>query len=631
LWLLARIVVIGILLGIATWWLDGDSLPRIVGFFYKRVTWFVVLAAVMSTTWTFNGGPGWFPMIVVTLFNVGAAATGGAIQPLPLDGFVANPVGGLTLLPGEIIVMGGDMFTQLLQLGTTGQGGILGIIGTVIDTVVTGDALDPIMTAIGYIVTLISAVTCFIVCGYIAVRYALTIMQVLYFAVFSFFQAALGSNRFAGIGGSFVDGAISLGAELGMVAAFAGIGEVMIKGAIGYTPSNPFVTLIPYVGTGAKAASIGVMLVLDALLVFWAFMVRSAPDFAQRLLHGGFSANMGQLSSALSGSSNPIARMAGGGMSTLETGATRGGGHLAAQTASKLAGGAAQVALGAAGGIGKSGGTAAAHGALQGMMMGGIPGAVLGGLGGMIGSKAAHQLKKGDGAGGGDGASADSMRGSGRSSGPDSMRGSDRATRTGASAGVDAAAAGGSGDTTRTQTVTTQVLDRTVRASAGGDGGGGGGGGASGSVGSAFGAAGATGAGRSAGGSPGGGVGSGGAGSGAGGGGGSAGASSPSGSDSSGGGASGGGSNSTDGAFVNSGGYAWGVTPFGESATGWRAAANGIATETMSGMRMHNSIGDMIARRAMYMSGAKAAQAPPAIHEDPVRVGVGAGLGGQNR
>lgn len=563
------ISIISLVLAAVTWWFEGDSLPSVMGLIYKRLVWYLVLVAIISSTWTFNGGPGWWPRLVITFYNIGALAGNamskatpggvGYVSQLAVSGFHGrDPLSGLTMLPGEIIVLGSTMFTQILSAGAKGQGGIFGLLGAIVTGIETGGA-DMVLTGIAYVLSVLSAATAFLVCGYIAFRYAMTIVQTVYFGIMSFLQAFLASERAAGLGGGFVDGALQQGIELAFVAATAGLGEVLIATATGWEPSGwaKVGFLIPYVSFGERAWGIGVMLVLDAMLVGWAFMVRSAPEFAQKVLSGSFAANVGKLVGAFRSSGNPIARVGGETANNMEVGATHGAGALVAKTASSAVSGGMQFALGAAGGIGQSGKVAAMEGGLRGFLMGGPSGAVMGALGGFAGSRLGKSNEEGG----------DRLRGASRDEGE--LRGS---TRKHGSAGKDDAEHdGGGGSQTRTKRVTTQVVRETVAA---------GGGGASGQSGS-----------------PGGG-----------------------------GPAADGGVGEGSAPQRKSGGTAAAFQPFGADATGWRGSVNQLASRALNDMRVNRSVGDLVAQRALYSSG-RTPPPRPEYDEVGAQVHIGSQIG----
>lgn len=398
-WLFIRIAAISTILALLGWYLEGESVARLIKIAYWRMIETFLWLTMISWTWKGPGGIlGWFPAIIG-----GIAAIGGQIADQIAGTQIAtftNYDFNFTVLPGTILDLGGALFGAIATLAwATFAGGVStapgwgsvaanAIQGTI---AVVGGALTGTLFISGilYCLMMLSAVYVYFVCGWIAWRYFLSVMRVFLLACLAFLQGFGASRRLSGYAGGFVSIAIVLGAEFALTTIIVGIFYGVVVGIIQTTPIWPLISSLITNSGGVVAAaiawpkegiSLGYLLLIDMVITAWAYAMRDVPKSVSDFFAGRLSIDpQGAVRSAQSSPTigGKILGAAGGAM---ESFAYRG----PAQTADSQA---AQVAkYGFIGASTSHRGTAygVATGAVRGGMVGGFTGAVAGAAGSWI-------------------------------------------------------------------------------------------------------------------------------------------------------------------------------------------------------------------------------------------------------
>lgn len=398
-WLFVRIAAISTILALLGWYMEGESIAKLIKIAYWRMIETVIWLTLISWTWNGPGGKmGWFPAIIGSIAAIG--------------GQIANQVAGtqiatfanynfnFTVLPGTILDLGAALFGAISTLawdtfagaGSTAPGLLAPLQnGIQAATAIVGGALTGTLFISGilYCMMLLSAVYVYFVCGWIAWRYFLAVLRVFVLACLAFLQGFGASRRLSGYAGGFISIAIVLGAEFALTTIIVGIFYGVIVGIIQTTPIWPLIANIITVSAGVVTApiawvhqgiSLGYLLLIDMVITAWAFAMRDVPKsvsdyFASRLsidAHG--AVRSAQSSPTLGGK---LLGAAGGAM---ENFAYRGPAQTTASHAAQVAKygfiGASTSHRGTARGV--------ATGAVRGGMVGGFTGAVAGAAGAWI-------------------------------------------------------------------------------------------------------------------------------------------------------------------------------------------------------------------------------------------------------
>jgi hypothetical protein len=370
--------VMSICLGSVAWWFDGMALITIVRNMLARIVEFSLWIWVIANTW---GGFGWFQHLLTAAASIGSTLGGVSFSIAP-GSFSSN------VLPGELLTLGAQLFTEIVGAAEFGKGGI----ASLFMEAATGDIF---FETVIFVIAFLSGCWAFFVMAYASYRLWLSLAKVYIIAPLSFLQGLAGSRRLSPMSGSFISGAIILGLEVCTTFILTGllyniIAKMSAKFsfAAGSVVTNPpwYCTLpiaAPFCAAyGGSAIKLGELVAINLVLTLFAWAIRDVPRIVRDALEGRFSMSPQEVTAVMASSPSMAARAIGHGMNTVNAGASGGAPAAfrqavqpAVDAGKAVVGGAAMVALGAAtGGVGAA---AVATAAARGGMLGGARGAVL--------------------------------------------------------------------------------------------------------------------------------------------------------------------------------------------------------------------------------------------------------------
>jgi hypothetical protein len=366
--------------------------------------------------------------------------------------------GDVAVLPGTILDLAASVFSVIgayAWASFAGQdtGNPLLNMGKAVVSIV-GGALTGTIYASGmiYLLTLLLGMTLYMSLAMVAFRYFVTVIKVYVMGCLMFMQGLAGSRRLSVYAGSFLSGAIVLGAEFALVTILVGTFYSVVVGLIQFTGNWPVVLAVassagtlspgPLLGALPKVAqfgfSLGMLMLLNLIAAGWLILVWKTPEVVAHYFRGQVSVSTTEMIQALKNSPTLPGQVAGGAANAVNAVAQRGP---VAATFDKMMqmGGLATIAGSGSDGSMKG----VAQGAMKGAMTGGAQGAAVGAAAAWFMGKRRPTPEESD-------------------AGGTIRSGSARAGQAGAAAEDSAAGASDASDSTRGRTVTTRSQYRST-------------------------------------------------------------------------------------------------------------------------------------------------------------------------
>jgi hypothetical protein len=373
------------------WAISSTPLEEVVAEAYLKLIRVGLLYLLIGCTFTFpNGSPGWFPSIVGMIIGMAQSASGVSIMPGPysLNGSL-NLTSGFS--PGDVFTFFWNIAVFIIKSAFTQQS-----IGNLFVGAFTGATAVWMLTA-G--LAIMSGLGVMILGIYTSFKYFATMFKAYMVASQSYLQGFLGSSVTASSGSGLFNAALNLGIEMGALIVIMGVMKSFLALALnamnlGFLTVNQTAGTYGPVGSvvinsiGTEGVRLVAILIIDTLVVLWAYLVKTIPEQAAAGITGRLDVRPEEMLAHMKSASSPI--------------------KAASAVGSAIAGGVGVKMLGGS----SEGGSpslmdrakGAATGAVQGALFAGPEGAIGGALMGAMSAKsekAATSAEEGTVSGGG--------------------------------------------------------------------------------------------------------------------------------------------------------------------------------------------------------------------------------------
>ena len=340
------------------WAFSSTPLEEVVAEAYFKAVRMALLYILIGCTFTLpGGGPGWFPLIVGGIISMAQTAAGVSVIPsqYSLNGSL-NLAAGFS--PGDVFTFFWNIAIFVIKSAFTQQS-----IGNLLVGAFTGATAIWMVTA-G--IAALSGIGVMLLGVYVSFKYFLTLFKAYLVASQAYLQGFLGSSKTASNGSGLFNAALNLGIEMGALVVIMGVFKSFLSLALNLMSLGFLVIQNSTAGTqygpaagGSQLGSIapeGVRLVavllLDVLVVLWAYAVKTIPEQAASALSGRLDVRPEEFLAHAQSSFTPskalgaVAAVAGGGLGVkMLSGSSSGGAPTMSDRASGAAKGALQGAL----------------------------------------------------------------------------------------------------------------------------------------------------------------------------------------------------------------------------------------------------------------------------------------------
>jgi len=392
------------------WAISSTPLEEVVAEAYLKVIRLGLLYLLIGCTFTFpNGSPGWFPLIVGLIISMAQDASGVSIlsTQYSLNGSL-NLTAGFS--PGDVFTFFWNIAVFIIKSAFTQQS-----LGNLFVGAFTGATGLWLLTAL---IACFSGIGVMILGVYTSFKYFATMFKAYMVASQAYLQGFLGSSVTASSGSGLFNAALNLGIEMGALIVIMGVMKSFLTMALnlmnlgflvvqqisaGMTQYGPVGSVVIN-SVGTEGVRLIAVLLIDTLVVLWAYLVKTIPEQASAALSGRLDIRPEEMIAHMKSMSTPLK-----GMSAV--GSIAGGALGVKMLGGSAKGGAPSMVDRAKG---------AATGAVQGALFAGPGGALGGALMGAMTSKSAQPSgpEEGTVTGGGSGAGAASSSFSNREFAP---------------------------------------------------------------------------------------------------------------------------------------------------------------------------------------------------------------------
>ena len=359
------------------WAVSSVPLEEIVAEAYLKLVRLALLYVLIGCTFTFpNGSPGWFPSIVGLIIGMAQTAAGVSIVPgtYTLNGSL-NLTSGFT--PGDVFTFFWNIAVFIIKSAFAQQS-----IGNLFVGAFTGATAVWMLTA-G--LAIFSGLSVMVLGIYTSFKYFATMFKAYMVASQSYLQGFLGSSLTASNGSGLFNAALNLGIEMGALIVIMGVMKSFLALALnamnlgflalqqngGATQYGPLGNVVLN-SIGTEGVRLIAILIIDTLVVLWAYLVKTIPEQAAAGISGRLDVRPEELLAHMKAGSGPMKALAGAGSAIA-------GGLGVKMLAGCSEGGAPSLMDRAKG---------AATGAMQGALFAGPEGAIGGAVMGAMSAKA---------------------------------------------------------------------------------------------------------------------------------------------------------------------------------------------------------------------------------------------------
>jgi hypothetical protein len=365
------------------WAISSTPLEEVVAEAYLKLIRLGLLYLLIGCTFTFpNGSPGWFPSIVGMIIGMAQSASGVSIVPgmYSLNGAL-NLTAGFS--PGEVFTFFWNIAVFVIKSAFTQQS-----IGNLFVGAFTGATAVWMLTA-G--LAIVSGLSVMVLGIYTSFKYFATMFKAYMVASQSYLQGFLGSSVTASSGSGLFNAALNLGIEMGALIVIMGVMKSFLTLALnamnlGFLTMNQAAGAYGPVGSvvinsiGTEGVRLIAILIIDTLVVLWAYLVKTIPEQAAAGITGRLDVRPEEMLAHMRSGSTPI-------KAASAAGSAIAGGVGVKMLAGSSEGGAPSIMDRAKG---------AATGAVQGALFAGPEGAIGGALMGAMSAKSDAAQTSGD-------------------------------------------------------------------------------------------------------------------------------------------------------------------------------------------------------------------------------------------
>ena len=290
------------------WVISSTPLEEVVAEAYLKLIRVGLLYLLIGCTFTFpNGSPGWFPSIVGMIIGMAQTASGiSIIGTYALNGSL-NLTAGFS--PGDVFTFFWNIAIFIIKTAFTQQS-----IGNLFVGTFTGATAVWMVTAL---LAITSGLGVMVLGIYTSFKYFATMFKAYVIASQAYLQGFLGSSVTASSGSGLFNAALNLGIELGALIVIMGVMKSFLALTLGamnlgflaaYTEAGKFgpAGAVVFGSIGSDGVRLVAILVLDTLVVLWAYLVKTIPEQAAAGITGRLDVRPEEMLAHMKAASTPL-------------------------------------------------------------------------------------------------------------------------------------------------------------------------------------------------------------------------------------------------------------------------------------------------------------------------------------